>query len=132
MSKAYEFLKECSCFYVLTINGDFPAGRPFGAVMEYNSKKGFKEIEFRKDEFIKPHRQWLKQDEKKSDVKSRNRKSVLKKAVTIIFRPNREIMAQRMLNSFGFENMINRIKLMVHLGIISIFESQTIQLKSYY
>ena len=38
MSKAYDFLKECGCFYVLTINGDFPAGRPFGAVMEYNGK----------------------------------------------------------------------------------------------
>ncbi len=34
MSKAYEFLKECGYFYVLTVNGDFPAGRPFGAVME--------------------------------------------------------------------------------------------------
>lgn len=34
MSKAYEFLKECECFYLLTINKDFPAGRPFGAVME--------------------------------------------------------------------------------------------------
>ena len=38
MSKAYEFLKECDCFYVLTINGDFPAGRPFGAVIEHNRK----------------------------------------------------------------------------------------------
>lgn len=38
MSKAYEFLKECDCFYVLTINGDFPAGRPFGAVIEHNGK----------------------------------------------------------------------------------------------
>ena len=38
MSKAYEFLKECGYFYVLTINGDFPAGRPFGAVMEHNNK----------------------------------------------------------------------------------------------
>lgn len=34
MSKAYEFLKECGAFFVLTINGDSPAGRPFGAVME--------------------------------------------------------------------------------------------------
>ena len=34
MSKAYDFLKECGAFYVLTINGDYPAGRPFGAVME--------------------------------------------------------------------------------------------------
>ena len=34
MSKAYEFLKECGSFFVLTINVDYPAGRPFGAVME--------------------------------------------------------------------------------------------------
>ena len=34
MSKAYEFLKECGPFFVLTINGDYPAGRPFGAVMK--------------------------------------------------------------------------------------------------
>ena len=34
MSKAYEFLKECGSFFVLTINGDYPAGRPFGTVME--------------------------------------------------------------------------------------------------
>lgn len=38
MSKAYEFLKACGCFYVLTINGDFPAGRPFGAVMEHGDR----------------------------------------------------------------------------------------------
>ena len=37
MSKAYDFLKECGIFYVLTINGDYPAGRPFGAVMEVGS-----------------------------------------------------------------------------------------------
>ena len=34
MSKAYEFLKECGSFFVLSMNGDYPAGRPFGAVME--------------------------------------------------------------------------------------------------
>ena len=34
MSKAYEFLKECGTFFVLTMNGDTPAGRPFGAIME--------------------------------------------------------------------------------------------------
>lgn len=34
MSKAYDFLKECGSFFVLTMNGDQPAGRPFGAVME--------------------------------------------------------------------------------------------------
>ena len=32
MSKAYEFLKECASFFVLSINGEYPAGRPFGAV----------------------------------------------------------------------------------------------------
>lgn len=34
MSVAYEFLKECGSFFVLSINGDYPAGRPFGAIME--------------------------------------------------------------------------------------------------
>lgn len=34
MSIAYEFLKECGAFFVLSVNGDCPAGRPFGAVME--------------------------------------------------------------------------------------------------
>ncbi len=36
MSKIYDFLKASGVFYVLTLNGDLPAGRPFGAVMEYN------------------------------------------------------------------------------------------------
>lgn len=34
MSKAYDFLKECGSFFVLSINGEYPAGRPFGVVME--------------------------------------------------------------------------------------------------
>lgn len=38
MSKAYEFLRECGYFYALTINKDFPAGRPFGAVIECDNK----------------------------------------------------------------------------------------------
>ena len=38
MSRAYDFLKECGYFYVLTINKDFPAGRPFGAVMEQDGR----------------------------------------------------------------------------------------------
>lgn len=32
MSKAYEFQKKCGSFFVLTINGDYLAGKPFGAV----------------------------------------------------------------------------------------------------
>ncbi len=35
MSKAYEFLKECGAFFVLSVNGDYPAGRPFGVVWEF-------------------------------------------------------------------------------------------------
>ena len=34
MSEAYKFLKECVSFFVLSINGDFPPERPFGAVMQ--------------------------------------------------------------------------------------------------
>ena len=35
MSRVCDFIKECGIFYVLTINEEFPAGRPFGAIMEY-------------------------------------------------------------------------------------------------
>lgn len=35
MSKSFEFLKSCGVFFVTTINGEVPASRPFGAVMEY-------------------------------------------------------------------------------------------------
>lgn len=41
MSKTFDFLKECGTFFVLTINGDTPAGRPFGAIMEYDGKLYF-------------------------------------------------------------------------------------------
>lgn len=34
MSKVFDFIKDCNVFYVLTVNDDFPAGRPFGAIME--------------------------------------------------------------------------------------------------
>jgi len=34
VSKAYDFLRECGSFFVLTINEDYPAGRPFGVVAE--------------------------------------------------------------------------------------------------
>ncbi len=33
---AYEFIKDCGYFYVATINNEFPAVRPFGAIMEVN------------------------------------------------------------------------------------------------
>ena len=34
MSKVYDFIKDCECFYIATINNEFPAVRPFGAIME--------------------------------------------------------------------------------------------------
>ena len=34
MSQTYDFLKECGTFFVVTVNGNAPAARPFGAVME--------------------------------------------------------------------------------------------------
>lgn len=38
MSKEYEFIKNCECFFVVTMNGEFPACRPFGAIMEVGDK----------------------------------------------------------------------------------------------
>ena len=37
MSQTYDFLKECGIFFVLTLNNDLPAGRPFGAIMEHDN-----------------------------------------------------------------------------------------------
>lgn len=37
MKNAYDFLKQREYFVVSSINGDFPASRPFGAVMEYKN-----------------------------------------------------------------------------------------------
>ena len=34
MSKALEFIRQCGSFFVVTMNGDFPAARPFGAIIE--------------------------------------------------------------------------------------------------
>ena len=34
--KAIDFIKECGSFFVLTVNDNGPAGRPFGAIMEHN------------------------------------------------------------------------------------------------
>lgn len=37
MNDIVGFLRECGVFYLLTINGGSPAGRPFGAIMEYEN-----------------------------------------------------------------------------------------------
>lgn len=38
MSREFEFIKECGVFYVLTVSGNTPAGRPFGAIMEHDGR----------------------------------------------------------------------------------------------
>lgn len=38
MRKAYDFIKECGAFFVLTLNENYPAGRPFGAIVESDDK----------------------------------------------------------------------------------------------
>ena len=37
MSKALDFLKECYPFFVVTVDGDRPAARPFGAIAEFEN-----------------------------------------------------------------------------------------------
>ena len=37
MKKVCDFIRECGSFFMLTFNGDFPAGRPFGSIMEYEN-----------------------------------------------------------------------------------------------
>ena len=37
MSAEYDFLKKCECFFLASINKNFPESRPFGAIMEYEN-----------------------------------------------------------------------------------------------
>lgn len=34
MSKAYDFLKNCNFYYLLTLDSDYPAGRPISGILE--------------------------------------------------------------------------------------------------
>lgn len=36
MNKVCKFIRECGAFMLLTLNGNKPAGRPFGAITEIN------------------------------------------------------------------------------------------------
>ena len=38
MSKLSDFLNQCGVCYLLTMDGDYPTGRPLGAAMEYQGK----------------------------------------------------------------------------------------------
>lgn len=73
MSKTFDFLKDCGVFWVSTVNGDRPAARPFGAVMErrgqlYISTSNRKEVYAQLKEHpavqitaLRPHsREWIR------------------------------------------------------------------------
>lgn len=62
----------------------------------YTGKKGYKEIEFTKDEFIKPNGKWLKANGEEPVFHKRRLKKERHKVVTITIRPDRQKMAQRM------------------------------------
>lgn len=34
MSRAYDFLKDCNFYYLLTIDGNYPSGRPISGILE--------------------------------------------------------------------------------------------------
>lgn len=61
-----------------------------------SNKKGYNEVQFNKDSFVRGCRKWLKAKGKESDVKATSRTRTTKKIVTITFRPNKEKMAERM------------------------------------
>ena len=41
MSEIFAFIKECGPFFISTVNGDAPAVRPFGGIMEYQGNLYF-------------------------------------------------------------------------------------------
>ncbi len=41
MSKAYDFLKDCNFYYLLTVDGDYPAGRPISGILEIDGTMYF-------------------------------------------------------------------------------------------
>ena len=62
----------------------------------YQGSKGFKEVEFSKDEFVKPNGVWMKSIGKKPEFHKRHIKKEKRMMVTITLRPDRRKMAQRM------------------------------------
>ena len=60
------------------------------------AKKGFREVDFRKDEFIKPNGMWRKAEGKETTVKRRKVKREKRKVAVITLRPDRHKTATRM------------------------------------
>lgn len=61
----------------------------------YRGKKGFKEVEFNKDEYVKANGIWQKSNNQKPVFHKNKKKKELRKVVTIIFRPDKQKMDQR-------------------------------------
>ena len=38
MEEVYEFIKDCGCFFIATVDGDKPKVRPFGAINIFENK----------------------------------------------------------------------------------------------
>lgn len=92
-SREYEFIRECGVFYILTINEDRPAGRPFGAIMEINNDlyistadtkavyKQIKQCQNIQIVALKPGtREWLRVDGTAAECKDRNIKQKMLEA----------------------------------------------------
>ena len=62
----------------------------------HNTKKGFKEIEFRKDEFIKPNGIWIKASGGKPEFHKRRVEKEKRMMVTLTLRPDRKKTVNRM------------------------------------
>lgn len=62
----------------------------------HRGKKGYKEVEFYKDEFIKPNGNWMKASGQNPHFTKRKVKTEKRMIVTLILRPDRKKMANRM------------------------------------
>ena len=60
------------------------------------AKKGFKEVDFYKDEFVKPNGNWIKSKGQKPIFRNGNIKKKIQKMVVLIFHPDKQKMANRM------------------------------------
>lgn len=61
----------------------------------FKGKKGFKEVEFNKDEFFKPNGNWLREQGKKPKFTKSHIPKEVRQFVKIVFRPDRRKMAER-------------------------------------
>ncbi len=99
MSKVYDFLTNCKSFFVLTVNGNAPAGRPFGAVMEKdgdlfiatsNKKEVYKQLVSNKNVQIvaqKPDsREWVRVTGIAKECKDTVTKKQMLEACPILFK----------------------------------------------